>query len=383
MGRLANPPRRKTMTLQTPPLRLPLLVALLAGHLLLAGCGKNDAVTSPAAAAKPALTVETVMPASAAWPLTLAANGDIAPWQEAVIGAEVSNYRLTEVRANVGERVKQGQVLARIDNDTVAAELAQTRAAVTEAEAALSEATANAERAHRLQEAGFYSRQTGSQFQTGEQTARARLAAARAKVRADEIRLARTQVLAPDDGIISARAATAGSLTQPGQELFRLIRGGRLEWRAEVAEADLGRLKPGGGVSVTLPGGQQLRGRVRAVAPSVETKTRNGLVYVDLPAGDVARMGMFARGEFDLGEAPALTLPQTAVVLREGYAYVYQVGDAGPSGLAKVAQTKVELGRRRGDRVEIVAGLGAAVRVVGAGAAFLADGDSVRVVAGK
>lgn len=368
-----------------PSLRIFPLVTLLAGHLLLAGCGKDDAASAPAAAAKPALTVETIMPTTADWPLTLAANGDIAAWQEAVIGAEVSNFRLAEVRVNVGDRVKKGQVLARIDNDTVAAELAQTRAAVSEAEAAVTEAAANAERARRLQEAGFYSSQTGSQFQTGEQTARARLAAARAKARADEIRLARTQVVAPDDGIISARAATAGSLTQPGQELFRLIRGGRLEWRARVAEADLARIAPGTVASLTLPGGSELRGRVRAVAPSVDPASRDGLVYVDLPAspGEAARAGMFARGAFELGSDPALSLPQTAVVARDGFAYVYRLESLDKSGLGKVAQTKVELGRRFGERVEVVAGLKADARVVATGAGFLADGDSVRVVAGK
>ncbi|NTV97065.1 MAG: efflux RND transporter periplasmic adaptor subunit [Thiobacillus sp.] len=369
------------MTTPISSLRLIPLAALLAGHLLLAGCGKDNASSAPAAAAKPALTVETVAPASADWPLTLAANGDIAAWQEAVIGAEVSNYRLSEVRVNVGDRVKKGQVLARIDSDTVAAELAQTRAAVAEAEAAVTEAAANAERAKRLQEAGFYSAQTGSQFLTGEQTARARLAAARAKAHADEIRLGRTQVVAPDDGIISARAATAGSLTQPGQELFRLIRGGRLEWRAKVAEADLGRIALGTVARLTLPGGAELVGRVRAVAPSVDPASRDGLIYVDLPTGpgDAARTGMFARGVFELGRGVALTLPQTAVVARDGFAYVYRLEGADKSGLGKVAQTKVELGRRVGDRVEIVAGLKADARVVATGGGFLADGDTVRV----
>lgn len=370
------------IALPTSCVRRPLAAALLAAFLA-AGCGDRAPADAPsAAAAKPALTVETVTPASAEWPLSLAANGDIAAWQEAVIGAEISNYRLTEVRVNVGDRVKKGQVLARIDSDTVAAELAQTRAAVAEAEAAVAEAAANAERARRLQESGFYSAQTGTQYLTGEQTARARLEAARGKVRADQIRLARTHVLAPDDGIISARAATAGSLTQSGEELFRMIRGGRLEWRARVAEADLGRIVPGTLASLTLPGGAELRGRVRAVAPSVDPATRDGLVYVDLPAaGDAARAGMFARGAFELGRAAALTLPQTAVVVRDGFAYVYRLEGADQAGIGKVAQTKVELGRRLGDRVEIVAGLKPDARVVAAGTGFLADGDSVRVVA--
>jgi HlyD family secretion protein len=93
---------------------------------------------------------------------------------------------------------------------------------------------------------------------------------------------------------------------------------------------------------------------VRAVAPSVDPQTRNGLVYVDLPATSAVRAGMFARGEFELARSPALTLPQTALVLREGFAYVFRLeGD-------RVAQTKVTLGRRLGERVEVVGGLDAA-----------------------
>jgi multidrug efflux pump subunit AcrA (membrane-fusion protein) len=135
-------------------------------------------------------------------------------------------------------------------------------------------------------------------------------------LQAASLRLGKTAVLAPDDGVISARSATVGSLTQPGQELFRLIRGGRLEWRAEVPSADLARVQPGMPATLTSPAGQPVTGKVRAVAPSVDPQTRNGLVYVDLPPSAV-RAGMFARGEFELGRSPAVTLPP-AVVLREG-----------------------------------------------------------------
>ena len=371
-GPMAQPVKRRL------PLAALLLIAAVAG-----GCD-NDRVAAgkPAAATRPALTVSLTTPEAVEWARTLAANGDIAAWQEAIIGAEISDYRLTEVLVNVGDQVRKGQLLARISSDTVAAELAEARAAVAEAGAALAEARDNAGRARRLQAEGFYSAQAGSQYLTGEQTARARLDAATARARAVELRLAKTHVLAPDAGVISARTATAGSLAQSGQELFRLIRGGRLEWRAELAEADLGRLKPGDAATLTLPSGDSIRGRVRAVAPSVDPKTRNGLVYVDLPAG-AARAGMFARGEFQLGRTRALTLPQTAVVARDGFAYVFRLEQVDKASLGKVALTKVEIGRRVGDRIEIVAGLAPDARVVASGAGFLADGDTVRVVAAR
>jgi RND family efflux transporter MFP subunit len=360
---------------------------LLLGLLVIAGAGAAlwglraprtapaPAGEAPAGAAKPALSVALTSPSQAAWPRVLAAAGDIAAWQEALIGAEISNYRITEVLVNVGDRVRKGQILARISADTVAAEVAQTQAQVAEAEASLAEAKANAERARQLVAAGFYSSQQATQSLTAEQTAAARLNAARARLKVDELRLARTRVLAPDDGVVSARAAAVGALAQPGVELFRLIRGGRLEWRAELPEAELARLKAGTPALLTTPDGSQVKGRARETAPTIDPKTRNGLVYVDLGTAPGLRAGMFARGEFQLGAAPALTLPQSAVLLRDGYAYVFRV-----EAKDKVAQTKVSVGRRLGERVEITAGLDAAARVVESGVGFLSDGDTVRIV---
>jgi RND family efflux transporter MFP subunit len=333
---------------------------------------------TPAAAAKPALTVTLTTPQTAEWAQALAATGNIAAWQEAVISAEISNFRLTEVTADVGDRVRKGQLLARIASGTVAAELAQSQAAVAEAQATLAEARANAQRARDLQSTGAMSEQQIRQYLTAERAAQARLDVAHARVQGDRVRLAQTRVLAPDDGIISARTATVGSLAQSGQELFRMIRGSRLEWRAEVPEAALGRLAPGTPAKLSAPDGTAVSGRVRVVAPTVDPQTRNGLVYVDLPpaaSGKPVRAGMFARGEFELGRTTALTLPQSAVLLRDGFAYVFRLDDAD-----KVVQAKIKTGRRSGDRIEITEGLNANARVVASGVGFLADGDSVRLV---
>jgi RND family efflux transporter MFP subunit len=356
-----------------------LLAVLAVGGLWwLTATGEPPVKPPDSSGPKPALTVEAVSPQAMRWPRLLAANGNIAAWQEAVIGAEISNYRLTEVLVNVGDTVAKGQLLARIADDNIAADLAQSEAGVAEAEANLTEARFNAERARRLRAAGFYSPQQAQQSDSAEQAAKARLQAARARRQASALRMAQTQVRAPDAGVVSARAATVGSLTQQGQELFRLIRGGRLEWRAEVTGAELGRLQPGTTATITTASGTVVTGRVRALAPTVDPATRNALVYVDLP-GDAAdkgaRAGTFARGQFELGDAPALTLPQSAVVLRDGFSYVFRLADND-----KVLQTKVETGRRLGERVEILAGLDDKANVVASGAGFLADGDTVRIV---
>lgn len=356
-----------------------LLVVVAIAWLATRG-GSQSAEPAAADSPRPALTVSLIRPTAAEWPRTLAANGNVAAWQEAVIGAEISNYRLAAVLVNVGDRVTKGQVLARIADDNVAADLAQSAAAVAEAEANAAEAKFNAERARQLRASGFYSPQQAQQSISAEAAAAARLDAARARKQNDELRLAQTQVRASDAGIISSRTATVGSLTQPGQELFRLIRGGRLEWRAEVTATELTRLKPGLPATVAGPAGGAVTGRVRMLGPTVDAASRNALVYVDLPesaAGVGLRAGMFARGEIELGVSPALTLPQSAVVTRDGFSYAFVVAAGGN----KVALTKLAVGRRVGERIEVVGGLTADAQVVASGAGFLADGDTVRVVA--
>ncbi|QAZ39096.1 efflux transporter periplasmic adaptor subunit [Methylibium sp. Pch-M] len=339
----------------------------------------NAQAQSAPPTAKPALAVTVTRPQPATLPIRVPANGNIAAWQEASIGTEANGLRLTEVRVNVGDRVRRGQVLASFEAAPVATELAQSRAALAESEAALAEAAANAQRARELQASGALSAQQIHQYVTAERMAQARSDAARAVARTQELRLAQTQVRAPDDGVISTRSATVGAVLPAGQELFRLIRRSRLEWRAEVAAPQLARLRPGQGATVTPVGGEPIQGSVRMVAPAVDTQTRNGLVYVDLPAGDAARAGMFARGEIEVGPgSPALTLPQAVVLQREGFDYVLRVGPD-----SRVVQTRVKLGRRAGDRVEVLSGIDAASTVVATGGGFLGDGDLVDVVEGR
>ncbi len=348
--------------------------------LALATCGgpaaaADDKAPPRAAAPKPALTVTTTQAQRATVATALSANGNIAAWQEASVGAQANGWRLAEVRVNVGDVVKRGQVLASFATEMAQADMAQSRASVAEAEATLAEAAANAQRARDLQPSGALSAQQINQMITAERTAQARLEAVRAGAKVVQLRMAQAQVLAPDNGIISARSATVGAVVPAGMELFRLIRQGRLEWRAEVAASELAQVKPGQAVRVTAAGGVAVNGRVRMVAPTVDAATRNGIVYVDLPQPGLARAGMFARGEFDTGSSSALTLPQSAVLLRDGFSYVFTV-----AADSKVAQVKVNVGRRVGERIEVTGGLDPAQRVVASGAGFLADGDTVRVV---
>ena len=348
---------------------------------LLAAWTTSRTATSPPAESAQQASVAVVAAVRRDMAKTMTVTAELVPYQEVEVMAKVAGY-VQKVLVDVGDRVRQGQVLARFASDTLRAEVAQAQAALAEAEANAADAANNAARARTLQQTGAMSASQINQYITGEKTAQARVEAARALLQAQNVRLNQSAVKAPDEGIISARAATVGSVVGNGTELFRLIRRGRLEWRAEVTSTELARVTPGTLAIVTAASGARLEGRVRMIGPTVDPQSRLALVYVDvnpLPgaAAGSARAGMFARGEFELGAVPTLTGPQQAVVVREGFHYVFRVNPD-----SRVAQVKVQIGRVAGDRLQVLSGLAPEARIVASGGGFLNDGDLVRVVDG-
>lgn len=328
------------------------------------------------------LTITVTRPEPTSIQAGIKANGNISAWQEASVASEVGGLRLNELLVNVGDSVKRGEVLARFATDTVEADLAVVRASESEARAALAEAKTNATRANGLKNSGALSSQQIGQYLTAELTAKAKLEAVQAQIKVLELRLKKTQVLAPDDGEIISRQATLGAVIPVGTELFRILRQSRLEWRAEVTSEELGKINPGMKARVTpaslTPGQEPLMGSVRIIGPTLDPQTRTAIVYVDLPtptsSGPVVRAGMFARGEFLLGDTIGLTLPQESIVTRDGFTYVFKVE---PNGT--VSQTKVAIGQRLGSRVEILTGISADDSIAESGAGFLADADLVTI----
>lgn len=373
-----HPPQRRLSKLGTVRKIAPVIMsAMVAGAVLAyacAGCaGAGESAMT--AAGRPALTVAITRLRPTAFVAHVIADGNVAPWQEASIGAETDGLRLREVLVDVGDQVRRGQTLATFAADVVEAELAQSRATVAETGATLAQATDNARRARLLEPRGVLSAQQTQQAVTAASTAQARWESAVAAERLRRVRLAQARVVAPDDGIVSARNATVGAVPATGQELFRLIRGGKLQWRAEVAAASLAKLAPGQQARVTLEDGSVVEGRVRALAPAIDLQTRNGLAFVDLPPDGAARAGMFVRGEFELGTYQAMVLPVNAIQQQEGFSYAIRVGAD-----SRASRIKVATGRRSGDLVEILSGIGPQDRIVAAGGAFLNEGDLVRVV---
>jgi RND family efflux transporter MFP subunit len=304
-------------------------------------------------------------------------NGSVAAWQEAVIGAQLNGVRIDSLRAEVGDVVKKGQTLALFDQQTVNADLAQAKAGVAEAQALFEQAKLNADMIRNITDAGAVSAQERNQVIAAEKSAQARLLSARALQTQQEIRLRNTTVTALDDGVISARTATLGSVPAPGQELFRLVRQQRLEWQAEVTDAELARISEGMAVTV-FNNDQALSGKVRTLSPVINAQSRTGMVYVDIPGAYAKGLkpGMYLRGEFDLGAQTATVIPQTAVIERDGFTYAFTLDQAS----SKVQRIKLRVNKAQGEFIEVLEGLSPGDKVVKSGVAFLAHGDLVKVV---
>lgn len=345
--------------------------------LLLSACGAPAQDTAQAES-RPVLAVELVAPREEQWPDRLSASGEVAAWQEAIIGTEVAGVRLQEVRADVGDIVKRGDLLARYDEDSLRAELARLDAEVAVAEATLVEALADAQRVERLQDTQAISAQAAQAYRTAAAVSQARLESAKAQREAQRLKLRHARITAPDNGVITSRSATLGSVGVLGGELFRLLRDGRLEWRAEVPSAELSSLKAGMSVEIVRADGGIVAGTLRQLAPTVDARTRNGIAYVDLPADSGLAAGMYLSGQFMLAERKALTVPEVAIVLRDGYSYLMRV-----DAEQRVRQLKVRTGRRRDGAIEILDGIAVDDRFVRSGGAFLADGDLVDVASGQ
>jgi RND family efflux transporter MFP subunit len=348
----------------------PPLVLLLC--LVVVACAK-DPVAAPS---QPSLTVSVATPTQQDLPRRITASGSVAAWEPVSLGVELSGQRVAQVLVEVGDVVSAGQPLLRLDARSLEMELRQAQAALAQADASLAVASANARRGERLKREQLIAASEADQLIAGELGAKAQRQTAMAQLENARLRLGFTTLAAPHPGVISQRMVQPGQVVAAGTELFSLIRDGRLEWRAELPESELILLAPGAKARLVGPDGAPVEGTVRVVSPTLDAQSRTGTVYVDLPAPGALRAGMYAQGDLVLGARPARTVPDQAIVERDGYRYVFVLGEGDV-----VAQRRVTLGTRQDSLVQIVEGLQADERVVVEGAGFLSDGDRVRVVA--
>ena len=355
-------------------------LVLAISALALAACsqqpGREDA-GGKGAAAVPAASLAVTVVEAAQRPIerSLIASGPVTAWEEMQLGVELSGLRVTALNVDVGQRVRKGQVLLEIDHRTLDSDLRQAQAALDEAEAGVALARINLGRGQGLAKSQLISASALDELRAGLVQAEARLSTTRAQRDGVQLRRDFASLRAPDDGVISKRLVQPGQVVSAGSELLRLIRQGRLEWRPELPEAQLASVAIGAVASLRDGAGQPVSGKVRAISPGVDTGTRTGTVYVDLPEPGALKAGAFVEGRITTSSSNALMVPAAAVVMRDGYAYVFTANDKG-----LVQRLRVRTGAADGDQVEVLEGLRSGQKIVATGAGFLGDGDTVRVV---
>ncbi|MBX7248935.1 MAG: efflux RND transporter periplasmic adaptor subunit [Caulobacteraceae bacterium] len=306
-----------------------------------------------------AVTAATV--SMAALPMTVDASGTIAAWQEIPVGSEAGGYEAVQVLVDEGSYVRQGQLLVKLNDRLLRAQLASAQATVNQTAAALS-------RARELNAKGYLAKAALDTAVANAATAQAGLAEARA-------RLDQTNIRAPVSGQITARSVVKGQIVTAGAELFRLVRQGQIELNAQVPQAQLALLRPGMTAAVTGDQQPPTTGSVRLITPQVDPQTRLGLARITLPPGSGYRPGDFARASINVGSQPALVVPQSAVVFRVNQSGVYVIGADN-----HVRFTPVTTGLRQGGLVAVT-GLRPGQKVVVSGAGFLAENALVKVSA--
>lgn len=335
---------------------------------------------------------------------TVVVTGTLVPRDEILVSPEIDGYRVTELLVEEGARVERGQVLARLSRDLIDRQLAQQSALVDKATAAVPQAESSIAQAEAAtEEARLALERARSLMQTGNTTAvvmegrvsalrqaESRLAFARnglAMAKAEraqamavqaelELRLARTEIRAPEAGIVSRRTARVGITASASAEpLFRLIARGEIELEGEVVETKLPLLCEGSPAWIEIGAGERIQGRVRAVYPEVDKASRLGKVRVRFEPDPRLRIGTFARGAVEIARTHDVTVPQASVLyggpMRSSVLVV--TGD-------RIEARAVKTGLSDDDDIEIRSGLADGERVVARAGSFLRDGDRVRPV---
>jgi RND family efflux transporter MFP subunit len=357
--------------------RVQLVAALLA--VLALGFMMAQRASRPASPVDPAQQtplVSVIVPGKTATTSAVTFTGAISARYDMPIGVEDSG-RIAAVLVEAGDRVRAGQLLARLDTSVVASQVASLSAQLEQARAEAVLAAQELKRAEQIVESVAALSQSEVDRRRAEvQTRNARVRAAEAQLAESRARQGRTEVRAPSDGIVLTRTAEVGQTATPGgAPLFRLGRGGEVEMRGQVSEQDLPKLRLGQSARVRITGvTEPFEGQVRLLAAVIDPQTRLGEIRVALTPHPDLRPGAFARGEVVTEREQRPVLPQTAVMSDGTQNYVLIAGEGD-----KVARRNVRIASTGPRGVVIAAGLTGTERVITTAGPFLREGEVVRV----
>ena len=358
-------------TLRTPAL----LLAAAAAALTLSACGGHGDDKSKAGE-KSGASRQTVSVATAtevALPRVIVASGSVSAWEEVPVGAETGGLTAVGVYVDEGSYVRQGQILVKLNDALLQAQLRQQQAGVQTAEANAARDDAALARAQELKQRGFLSQASLDNALADQRASQANLASARASLSETRTRLAQSEIKAPVSGLIISRSVTKGQIVAAGTELFRMVRDGRLELDAQVPETDLPALRAGQTATITSNEGVATSGTIRIVTPEVDAQTRLGLARITLSPGSGLKPGMFARASINAGAQPTTVVPTGAVLYRNNKSGVFVLDAQAAAHFRPVTVLS-----RRDDQTS-VSGVEPGVRVVVQGAGFLNEGDKVTI----
>ncbi len=386
------------MRFALPAAALIALIALFGPALAQTAEPAND----PAASELPSITVTDVT--TRRLEDHVLASGLIGPVEQVFVPPLIEGQPIEALHADVGDTVTEGQVLATLSTATLSLQKSQllaneasVKASIAQAAAQLADAKSNAAEAQKIAirsaalfAEGRVSLAANDQAQAAATSAASRVdVATQALASADaqkelmaaqmaniDLQLARTNVVAPVAGVISARNAQLGAIASAaGQPLFVIMRDGTLELRADVAESDLARVAADQTATLSLASGAaSVEGRVRLVEPTIDTASRLGRARIWIAANPNVRSGMFAEADILITARETLAVPVTAVGSSGDATTVMLVKD----GL--VSRVEVKTGIRDDGWIEILSGVGKGDKIVAKAGAFVADGDRINPV---
>jgi HlyD family secretion protein len=334
----------------------------------------------------------------------IVATGTIKAVEDVYVQPQVEGLQIKSFEVDAGDTVAAGQVVARLNDDTLKLErsqqvanlakaqasLAQSRAQAVEAEANLKEAQRQFDRAARLATSGSGSTSQREQAetslasaQTKVESAKQAIAVAEADIKVIEtqiadidLRLARTEIKSPVAGTVSARTARIGAIASgSASPLFTVIRDGQIELVADVTESDILRLKLGQPASITVAGTKTpITGSVRLISPVVDAVTRMGSVHIAIDDDQAARAGMYGNADITIGQADDIALPLSAITSEKNVTTVRLVTD----GVVRLQE--VRTGIQDGSYIEVTEGLKEGDLVVAKAGVFVRDGDRINPV---
>jgi RND family efflux transporter MFP subunit len=347
------------------------VVGIIVSHLRKGAAADAADATGSA----PLVTVRT--PGRSTIATQVCFTGGIVARYDMPIGVEGDGGRISAVLVESGDRVKQGQVLARLDASVVSAQVANLKAAVEQSRAEAVLAEADYRRAATVADSvGALSKEEVDKRRSVVATTAARVKSAEAQLAEAEARFGRTDIRAPANGIVLTRTAEVGQTAMAGgATLFRLARDGEVEMRAVAAEQDLPRLKVGQSADVYITGvTTPFHGVVRLVSAVIDPATRLGEVRVSLQQAPDLRPGAFARGDVKIGSESRPIVPQTAVLADGATNFVYVVGKGN-----HVERRTVKLAGTQPQGIVISDGLDGSETIVASAGAFLHEGEVVRI----